>query len=246
MSITRIALAAFALLLACEASLTAQSNVSVRFEDGRVTLSARNAPLRTILAEWARVGGSKIVNAERVAGQPLTIELSDMSERDALGVLLRSVSGYIAAPRPEQVAGRSSFDRIFILPTSAPVRQAAASAAQPGANPVIFVPGTPEDADDLPDGLPRTAPAGAAATPFQRDPQQLQQQLREAAERAAALRDAADADEPVDPPSAQPPGRTTTPANPFGGIQGSARPGEISPVPQQQNQPGAPPRPNDD
>lgn len=235
MSITRVVLAGFVVLV-CAVQATAQSSVSVSFEDGRVTLSARNAPLRTILAEWSRVGGSRIVNAERIAGQPMTLELTDVSERDALGVLLRSVSGYIVAPRVGQVAGRSSFDRIFILPTSAPVRAtpAAASTQPPAMNPVIFVPGTPDDAADATDGLPRTAPV-------QRDPQQVQQQLREAAERAAALRDANEADEAAEEPPAPPaPGRrATTPANPFG-VQGSTRPGEITPAPQQQTQPESP------
>jgi hypothetical protein len=234
MSIARTAVAGI-FLLACTVHASAQSDVTVRFEDGQVTLSARNAPLRTILAEWSRVGGSRIVNAERIAGQPLTLELTNMSERDALNVLLRSVSGYIVAPRAETIAGRSSFDRIFILPTSAPVRAAPAVTATtpPAMNPVVFVPGAPDGAAEGPDGLPRTAP-------IQQNSQQVQQQLREAAERAAALRDATEAADPVDEPAA--PGPGATPASPFGGVQGSTRPGEISPVPQQQTQPGAPRR----
>ena len=236
MSIARVVLAGL-VVLACAVQAPAQSSVSVSFEDGRVTLSARNAPLRTILAEWSRVGGSRIVNAERIAGQPLTLELTDVTERDALSVLLRSVSGYIVAPRVGDVAGRSSFDRIFILPTSAPVRAtpAAASTQPPAMNPLVFVPGTPEDvAADATDGLPRTAPV-------QRDPQQIQQQLREAAERAAALRDATEVDEAAEEPATPAPGRrATTPASPFGGVQGSTRPGEITPAPQQQTQPASP------
>lgn len=235
MSIARVLLAGL-VVLACAAHAPAQSSVSVRFEDGRVTLSARNAPLRTILAEWSRVGGSRIVNAERIAGQPLSLELTDVAERDALTVLLRSVSGYIVAPRVGQVAGRSSFDRIFILPTSAPVRAtpATASTQTPAMNPIVFVPGTPDDGADATDGLPPTAPAP-------RDPQQIQQQLREAAERAAALRDATEVDEAAEEPDTPAPGRrTTAPASPFGGVQGSTRPGEITPAPQQQTQPAAP------
>ena len=41
----------------------------------------------------------KVVNVERIPGGPLTLELSDMPEAQALDVLLRSVSGYMAAPR---------------------------------------------------------------------------------------------------------------------------------------------------
>ena len=41
----------------------------------------------------------RIVNGERVAGPAVTLELQDVSERQALDVLLRGVSGYIVAPR---------------------------------------------------------------------------------------------------------------------------------------------------
>ena len=56
-------------------------------------------PLRQILAEWAKVGGTRIVNAERVTGPPVTLSCSKVPEQQALAVLLRSVAGYLAAPR---------------------------------------------------------------------------------------------------------------------------------------------------
>ena len=43
----------------------AAQSVKVSFHGGKVDLSAENATVRAILSEWARVGGTRIVNAER-------------------------------------------------------------------------------------------------------------------------------------------------------------------------------------
>src|SRR5262245_44580686 len=105
----------FTLLLASAMPAAAQSPVSIKFDNGNVTVIARDVPVRTILAEWARVGGSKIVNGERVAGPAVTLELTNVPERQALAVLLRNVtnvSGHIAAARPAGQSGASSLDRI--------------------------------------------------------------------------------------------------------------------------------------
>jgi hypothetical protein len=87
--------------------------------DGRVTLIANEVPVRQILAEWARIGGTKIVNGEKMIGPPLTIELRDVPEGRALETVLRSAAGYVVAPRISGV-GASSFDSIVILATSRP------------------------------------------------------------------------------------------------------------------------------
>lgn len=110
--------------------------VQLQFQGGLVTLRAQNAPLRTILAEWARLGGATIVNGDRVAGPPVTLELVGVPERQALDVVLRSVAGYMLAPRRAGAGGASAFDRIMILPTSVaprnpPPTPAAATAPRP-------------------------------------------------------------------------------------------------------------------
>ena len=115
-------------------------------QDGRVTLIADNVPLRQILQEWARVGQTKIVNAEKMNGPNLTIQLVNMPERDALDILLRSAAGYIAAPRPVALPGAAIFDRVTIMATSrAPA--ATASAAPP---PTFQRPPQPIDDGDEP------------------------------------------------------------------------------------------------
>ena len=93
-------------------------------QDGRVSLVAKDATVRQILTEWARVGQTKIVNVERMPGGPVTLELTNVPEAQALDVLLRSLSGYIAAPRPVEAANLSRFDRIILMPTLAAARPA--------------------------------------------------------------------------------------------------------------------------
>jgi len=93
-----------------------------------VSIIAKDATVRQILTEWARVGQTKIVNVERIPGGPVTLELKNVPEEQALDVLLRSVSGFMAAPRPQQVATLSRFDRIVVMPTSVAPRAAVSSA----------------------------------------------------------------------------------------------------------------------
>jgi hypothetical protein len=110
---------------------------------GRVTLIADNVPIRTVLMEWARQGQSRIVNAEKVVGPPLTLRLIDVPEDQALDIVLRSASGYMAAPRAVALDHASRYDRIMILASSHPT--AAAPAARmprqmPQPNPAIMQP----------------------------------------------------------------------------------------------------------
>ena len=100
----------------------AHADVQLRIENGLVSLKATNATAREILAEWARVGQTRIVNAERVPGGPITIELTGVSEEQALEIILRSAAGYVTAPRATAVANASRYDRILVMPTSSPTR----------------------------------------------------------------------------------------------------------------------------
>ena len=93
----------------------------------------------------------------RVAGAPVTLELTDVPERQALDIVLRSVAGYMLAPRRAGSPGASTFDRIMILPDErravrrrrpprpAAFRGAAAARRRASARPATT---TPDDADD--------------------------------------------------------------------------------------------------
>src|ERR1700752_5113469 len=92
------------LLLAAALSVVAAwpaggQNLKVEFHDGRVSVEATSVPGRTILTEWGKVGGTKIAGAHRISGALITVKLINVTEAQALETILRSVAGYMAAPR---------------------------------------------------------------------------------------------------------------------------------------------------
>ena len=118
---------AFAVMFGFALPATAQQ-LTLDIKDGRVTLEASGVPARQILSEWARVGGTTIVGADKVVGGPLTLRIVNMPERQALDIILGSVAGFMAAERQGNAgAGASLYDRIFILATSTPVAQTASN-----------------------------------------------------------------------------------------------------------------------
>ena len=172
-----VALAVFGLAPA------ASAEVRVSMQSGHVTVVAKDATVRQILDEWARVGQTRIINAERIPGGPLTLELLDVPEQQALNVLLRSISGFVVAPRATATAAAnlSVFDRVIVLPTS--VAQAPAPSSSPP--PVAFsqptfaqpLPPVRDDDDDPPaaqppPGAPNRAPVFVFPQPQVTNPQQ--------------------------------------------------------------------------
>jgi hypothetical protein len=127
---------------------SAVADVHVFMKNGRVSIMAKDATVRQILAEWARVGQTKIVNVDRIPGGPQTLELNDVTETEALDVLLRSLSGYIVAPRAFPAANLSTFDRIIIIPTVAGARPAAQNAAGSAPAALPQLPQNQQAADD--------------------------------------------------------------------------------------------------
>jgi len=122
------------LVLALSASASAQQ-LTLEFHDGRVTVDAAGVQVRTILSEWARLGGTTVVGGDKVTGAPLTIRLEDVPEAQALEVILRNVAGYMAAPRRAEASGASAYDRILVLPSSSAPAATSASTGTRGANP---------------------------------------------------------------------------------------------------------------
>jgi hypothetical protein len=217
-----------AVWLASTTPATAQ--VQLAISDGRVSLTATNATLRQILAEWARVGQTRIVNGDRVGGEPLTLQLADVPEERALAILLRSLSGYLAAPRPTPVAGASRFDRILVMPTVSRPRLAVSAppaATQPAPEPMTLAPPDVEFEDPDAERPVRIVPApsqrGSVFSAFP-PPQYAPQQGTPA---AAA-------------PSAQP-ANSARPAVPAG----VAVPGMIAPAPPESSDQAPPSRPPD-
>jgi hypothetical protein len=122
--------ALLALLVAVAAPAHA-GELQLTIANGRATLIAQDVPARQILAEWARLGQTKIVNGEKLVGPPLTLHIIDKPEREVLETVLRAASGYVAAPRAAGVPGVSVFESVMIMPTSRPP---AVTASAPGFN----------------------------------------------------------------------------------------------------------------
>lgn len=137
---------------------------------GLVTLVADDVPLAEILAEWARVGQTKIVNGEQIFTR-VTLHIENTPEKKALDIVLRSAAGYMAAERVTPVAGGSAFDSIMILPTS----RAPAGSPIMSAPPAPFAPRPVVPVPDVDDDMPMGAvPPGMNAQPVPGDPTQQQ------------------------------------------------------------------------
>jgi hypothetical protein len=157
----RVALAT-ALVMTCAATGAWAGELRLTISDGHVTLIAKDVTVREILAEWARVGQARIVNAEKLTGGPVTLELTDVPEAGALDAILRTAAGYVLAPRTAGVPGASVYDRIMILASSRAPAAAVSSPSPFASRPMPQMPVNPMPAaqDEEPDfAVPGAAPA---------------------------------------------------------------------------------------
>jgi hypothetical protein len=136
----RMASVTMGLILLSAVHVGAQARVVLEFNGNLVTLHAENAPVSTILAEWARLGGTTVVNGDRLAGRLVTLDLTAVPERRALAIVLRDVPGYMLAQRVEGSQGLSAFGRLVVVPTSAAPTNAASPPAAGTAGPRPPVP----------------------------------------------------------------------------------------------------------
>jgi hypothetical protein len=218
---SRTIVAALFVFLGGAAVASAQA-LSLEFHDGRVRLTAENVPVSRILAEWTRVGGTRIVNGERVPGAPVTLQL-DAPERQALETVLRGAAGYMVLARETTTQGASSFDKILVLPTTARAPTAAAL-PQPAAQPAQF---------------PRPEPEPIEIEEANENPQPPQPPLPPAnfpRGRVPNLNLPPNAGAQISRENETPPPQETQPpppaqGNPFGIVPGPNRPGTINPAP---------------
>lgn len=149
---TRALITALVVLAALPASA---QQLSLQIRDGLVTMTATGVPVRQVLAEWGRIGGTRVVGAERIPAQPLTLTLENVPEAKALDIILRGAAGYVAATRAVPGTGLSGYDRILVLATSAPPAAAATTAGRSGGRltgtPVAEAPEVIEPQSDTPD-----------------------------------------------------------------------------------------------
>jgi hypothetical protein len=185
-TLLRAALAAA--FLATVAGSAHAGDLTLTIGNGRVTLVAKDVTVREILAEWSRVGQTRIINAEKVTGAPVTLELDNVPEAQALDTVLRSAAGYVMAPRAAGSAGPSVYDRIMILASSRPPATSPSTPSSFTARPMPQVNPNPAPDDDQefepaqvgpavinPPGVnaaPGANPAGAANPGFGAQPGQ--------------------------------------------------------------------------
>jgi hypothetical protein len=179
------------------ADAPASAQVRIAIAEGRVTVSAQDATIRQILTEWGRVGQTHFVNLDRLSGAPMSLELTDVPEAQALETVLRSVSGYLAAPRATELRNASRYDRIFVLASSSgTAARPVASAPAPSVTPPPFNDEPPMSDGEAPvpavaqqnPNLPRRGPAFATFPRAQAQPQppQAPEQLQGAVPFAAS------------------------------------------------------------
>jgi hypothetical protein len=236
-------IAGFSLLALTAVAPEASADVTLSIHDGRVSIVAKDATVRQILTEWARVGRTKIVNVERIPGGPLTLELKDVPEMEALDVLLRTLSGYMAAPRVAATPDLSQFDAIIVMPTTAPPpSRTSASAAPPPFVPPSGFPVVDDDQGPPGPGQPSRGPI------FSTFPQPQvgvpQQRPNLPAVRPGIQPPPPDqGQQPVQPPMVYPqPATPTGQPAPFGAV---STPGMIAQPSQQPGQVAQPRRQND-
>ena len=135
-------------LLALTSSAAFAQQVQLTIKDGRVTLKTENATVRQILDEWTRVGQTKIVNADKVTGTPLTLTLIDVPEREALDTVMRQAAGYAVVERNGDTANTSTFDRILVMARTTPVTQVASAGAGSAASANVATYTPPEPAEE--------------------------------------------------------------------------------------------------
>jgi len=213
-------LAAAAVLLCGVGSASAQV-VSLEFHDGHVRLIAENVPVGRILAEWTRLGGTRIVNGERIPGAPVTLQLVDVPERQALDIVLRGAAGYMVAAREGASTGASVFDRILVLPTTSRA-PSAATLQPPAAQPTPQFLDTPDDQEA--DGPETGQPGPPGAPPLNRLPPRARVQ--------PGINPQNGPPQPLSQPEQDDRGPEAaptrpTPGNPFGVTPGTVRPGVI-------------------
>ena len=117
--LTRIALG-LALTAVLAVPPSAKGAVQLTIRDGRVWLTADRATIAEILAEWSRVGTTRMVNTERLGGPFLSLDLRGVPELDALDVILRSAGGFVAVSRTADTDAfhLSRFSQVVIVPAA--------------------------------------------------------------------------------------------------------------------------------
>jgi len=148
-----------------EPTAPAPKKIEITFEgNGVMSLVATNAPLREILNEWTRKGGTPFPGAERLTGTPLTLEFPHKRETEVVASLLRGASGYIVRDRLTASSSPSSIEVVYVLATSTATSSGYSPAPAYVPPPQPTTQGNP-DSEIAPAGPGRGGQAGTAGAP---------------------------------------------------------------------------------
>lgn len=247
------------LLLTWSASAASAAGLTLSMRNGLVSLDAQDVTVRQILTEWERIGKTRIINAERVTGAPVTLKFDAVPEKQALDIVLRSIPGYMALPRATLISDASLYERILIMATTTAV---AAPRPQPAAGFPGQPPGFPVPFGGFPGGAnvtqlrPNPAQLAPGMLPEQMNADQMDDPAIAAAAAAGLIPVSALNPQPgagaapLTAPGAAPQSRPGTvppgagaPTNPWNAPVGTAQPSLAPPAPAPQAPPGSRVRP---
>jgi hypothetical protein len=149
-----------------EPAPAAPRTVVVSYDNGRMTVLADSVSLRTIIQEWARVGGVRLVGPQHVTPTPVSVDLRNLPEGAALKVLLRSVPGYLLQQRAVESGGPSEFERLVVMAPARSAGVALTAATGPGGSTALSGDSefeAPSLADDPSSPQPGPAPSADGA-----------------------------------------------------------------------------------
>jgi hypothetical protein len=188
---------------------TPQRRLELKFDgNGYVSLIAQNVSVAEVFAEWARVGKTRVQNADRLPRNPISVQFDKIEEQELVDALVRQSkaqgAGWIVAARQTDApAAPSRLEVIAISPQSSP--STTFIATQPSSQP-LYPQGTIDD-NEMP---PVTPPFGVG--PGQPQPQSSQPVTRPPTNTGPGVPLV-----PVGPPTTPLPGSTNPPPpNPTG------------------------------
>ncbi len=135
--------------------------------NGYASLTAQNVTVAEVFAEWARVGGSRITNAEKLPGNRISVQFVNTPEAKLVEALVLRLSkaqgaGFIVAPRSADApATPSRLQSINIMPSSSPTNSYVATAMP---NSPTYPQGT-IDETEVPPVMPTAGPGPASQNP---------------------------------------------------------------------------------
>jgi hypothetical protein len=140
-----------------------ERKLELKFDgNGYATLIAQNVSVSEVFAEWARVGKTRIANAEKLPNSPITVQFDNIEERKLVDALVRQSkaqgAGWIAAAREvDAPSAPSRLEVISISPRSSPSNTyVATSPTAP-----LYPQGTIDDNTEMPPVMPPVGPGPA-------------------------------------------------------------------------------------